>query len=97
MKQALANILSLCNMVEGHCVTFDSEVDNAFFVHTPTKQARFGADEQGIYIMDLSDPIWNSKFIAVAQRKWTLGQSRDQERMLARYAVLPGGTTSWRV
>ena len=52
MKHALTNIFSLCNMVKKYRVTFDSAVlDNAFFVHLPDRKVRFGANDQGIYIM----------------------------------------------
>ena len=48
MKRALINIFSLFNMVKKYRVTFDSAVDNAFFVHKPNRLIRFGANDQGI-------------------------------------------------
>ena len=43
-------------MVLRYRVTFDSAIDNAFFVHKPSGLVRFGANQHGIYVLD-SNPI----------------------------------------
>ena len=67
MKKALINIFSLFNMVKKYRVTFDSAVDNAFFVHKPSGLVRFGANDQGIYVMD-QKPV-SEKLIAKVASK----------------------------
>ena len=48
--QAMTNIMSLANCTDRYRVTFDSAIDNAFYVHTPQKVVRFGRNEANLYV-----------------------------------------------
>ena len=48
-KDAITNIFSLKNLIKKWRVTFDSEKENAFLVHTPKKIIKFTATEDGLY------------------------------------------------
>ena len=47
--KSLTNLLSLAATTDKYRVTFDSEKDNAFYVHTPRKVVRFGRNEANLY------------------------------------------------
>ena len=49
MEDGVTNIMSLAKLTDRYRVTFDSAVDNAFYVHTPQKTVRFPRTESNLY------------------------------------------------
>ena len=49
-EEAMTNIFGLANMVKRYRVTFDSNVENAFIVHTHTGIKKFSCNEMGLYL-----------------------------------------------
>ena len=48
-EDAVTNLMSLAKLTDKHRVTFDSAVDNAFYVHAPNKTVRFGRNSSDLY------------------------------------------------
>ena len=46
----LTNITSLAKATDKYRITFDSAVDNAFYVHTPQKVVRFARNDSNLYV-----------------------------------------------
>ena len=47
--EQMANIFGLSKMSERYRITYDSEIDDAFFVHTDDGIIRFGRTDEGLY------------------------------------------------
>jgi hypothetical protein len=47
---AITNIFSYAEMAQRHCITYDSNKEDAFIVHLPDKQVKFTKTNQGLYI-----------------------------------------------
>ena len=54
-EKAMTNVFSLANMTKKHRVKFDSEIENAFIVHTPEKQIRFTHVAENLYVLKMSN------------------------------------------
>ena len=48
-SDAMTNLMSLAKLTDQYRVTFDSSVDNAFYVYTPDKTVRFGRNAANLY------------------------------------------------
>ena len=46
----ITNIFSYSEMAKQHCITYNSETEDACIVHLPDKQVKFTKTEQGLYI-----------------------------------------------
>ena len=98
-EDAVTNIFSLAKLVEKYRVTFDSDVDNAFYVHTPSKVVRFPKTESNLYAHKPSNAVSQSPSQAVhvqtVEENMNLHTPREVKRAkAARDALVALGSPS---
>ena len=49
-RNAVTNIMSLAQAADKYKVTYDSSIDDAFYVHTPEKTVRFARNKSNLYV-----------------------------------------------
>jgi hypothetical protein len=54
-KGAIANIFGLSDLKKKHRITFDSEKEDAFIVHTDDGNMKFKCNPEGLYTFEVSD------------------------------------------
>jgi hypothetical protein len=54
-KGAIANIFGLSDLKKKHRITFDSEKENAFIVHTDDGNMKFKCNPEGLYTFEVSN------------------------------------------
>ena len=68
-KDGIANIFSLASMMKRHRVTFDSQEEPAFLVHTPKGVIKFTMSDEGLFYYDPKYRTETCHVIAVDDNK----------------------------
>jgi hypothetical protein len=58
-SQAITSIFSCAEMAKHHCITYDSNIEDAFIVQLPHKQVEFTKTKQGLHIHVRKLPVFN--------------------------------------